>query len=63
MFTKEDYANYFNELEEIFKKTLVIYTDLLNDLSDNAIRSKLFMLAAEDDDAFSFVAETKEKYF
>jgi len=63
MFTKEDYTNYFNELEEIFKKTLVIYTDLLNDLSDAAIRSKLFMLAAEDNDAFNFITETKAKYF
>ncbi len=63
MFTKEDYSGYFNELEEMFRKTLVIYTDLLNELSDNAIRSKLFMLAAEDNDAFSFIAETKEKYF
>lgn len=63
MFTKEDYSSYFNELEEMFKKTLVIYTDLLNELSDNAIRSKLFMLAAEDNDVFNFVTETKEKYF
>jgi len=63
MFTKEDYTNYFNELEEIFKKTLVIYTDLLNDLSDVAIRSKLFMLASEDNDAFNFITETKAKYF
>ncbi|MDD4183406.1 MAG: hypothetical protein PHT53_06270 [Candidatus Omnitrophica bacterium] len=63
MFTKEDYTNYFNELEETFKKSLVIYTDLLNDLSDAAIRSKLFMLASEDNDAFNFVTETKAKYF
>ncbi len=63
MFTKDDYANYFNELEEIFRKTLVVYTDLLNELSDGAIRSKLFMLAAEDNDAFNFMADTKEKYF
>jgi formiminotetrahydrofolate cyclodeaminase len=63
MFTKEDYANYFNELEEIFRKSLVIYTDLLNDISDAAIRSKLFMLASEDNDAFNFITETKAKYF
>ncbi|MFA5270816.1 MAG: hypothetical protein WC412_00550 [Candidatus Omnitrophota bacterium] len=63
MFTKEDYTNYFNELEDIFRKTLVIYTDLLNDLSDQAIRSKLFMLATEDTDAFDFVTDTKVKYF
>ncbi len=63
MFTKDDYINYFNEIEGIFKNNLEIYTDLLNELSDQAIRSKLFMLAEEDIDTFTFIVETKRKYF
>ncbi len=63
MFTKDDYINYFNEIEGIFKNNLEIYTDLLNELSDHAIRNKLFMLAEEDIDTFTFIVETKRKYF
>jgi len=62
MFTKEDYLNYFNELEGIFKKSLVIYTDLLNEVSDQSLRNKLFMLAEENMDVFSFLEKTKEKF-
>lgn len=62
MFTKEDYLKYFGELENIFRKNLVIYTDLLNDLTDQSIRNKLFMLAEEDMDAFNFVIKAKEKF-
>ncbi|MFA6078840.1 MAG: hypothetical protein WC779_03750 [Candidatus Omnitrophota bacterium] len=63
MFTKDDYANYFAELESVFRNNLEIYTDLLNDLSDQAIRSKLFMLAEEDMDTFNFIADTRKKHF
>jgi formiminotetrahydrofolate cyclodeaminase len=63
MFTKDDYINYFNEIEGIFKKNLEIYTDLLNELSDQAIRNKLFMLAEEDMETFTFIEEAKRKYF
>ena len=63
MFTKDDYVNYFNELEDVLRESLVIYTDLLNELKDQAMHSKLFMLAAEDMEAFNFIAETKRKYF
>ncbi len=62
MFAKEDYLNYFGELESIFKEGLIIYTDLLNDISDQAIRNKLFMLAAENMDTYNFIIKTKEKF-
>ena len=60
MFTDDDYRAYFNELESIFRKTLVIYTDLLNEIGDQSIRNKLFAIAAESMDAFRFVREEKE---
>ncbi|MDD5439516.1 MAG: hypothetical protein PHS37_04955 [Candidatus Omnitrophica bacterium] len=63
MFTNDDYRNYFGELEDVCKKSLEVYTDLLNQLSDQSMRNKLFMLAAEDMDSFNFIAETKKKYF
>jgi hypothetical protein len=63
MFSKQDYANYFGDLELIFKKTLEIYTDLINEISDQSIRNKLLMLAEENMDAFNFLNQTKNKYF
>jgi len=62
MFTKEDYISYFEEIEEMLKKGLVIYTDLLNELGNNAIRNKLYVIASEDMDAFKFIKEEKEKF-
>ena len=40
MFTKDDYISYFSELEATLKKILTIYTDLLNELGDQAIRNR-----------------------
>ena len=62
MFTKEDFARYFEGLEGMFKETLVIYTDLLNEVGDQAIRNKLYTLAAEEMEAFKFVKEHKERF-
>jgi formiminotetrahydrofolate cyclodeaminase len=62
MFTKEDYANYFAELEAIYKKSLVIYTDLLNELQDQSIRNKLYALATENMEAYNFITQTKAKF-
>ena len=62
MFTKEDYLAYFNELEMILKKGVVIYTDLLNELSDQSMISKLHSLATEEMDMFKSVLEIKKKF-
>lgn len=62
MFTKEDYVNYFSDLEDILKKTLVIYTDLLNELGDQSIRNKLYALASENMEAFKFIKTQKDKF-
>ena len=62
MFTKDDYINYFGEVETILKQSLIIYTDLLNELSDQAIRNKLYTLASEEMEAFNFIKTQKEKF-
>lgn len=62
MFTKSDYVNYFNELEDIIKETLVIYTDLVNDLEDRSIHSKLYAIMSENAEAFRFVRAQKERF-
>jgi len=62
MFTKDDYLAYFDELHNILKKELVIYTDLLNELSDQSMTSKLHSLAIEDMDMFRAFADIKKKF-
>jgi hypothetical protein len=62
MFTKADYANYFKEMEDIIKGTLVIYTDLLNELEDRSMHSKLYAIMSETADAFKFIKQEKEKF-
>jgi len=63
MFTNEDYKSYFSELENISKKALIVYTDLLNEISDSTIRSKLYPIMSEELEAFRILKEYKEKFF
>ena len=62
MFTNEDYRNYFSELENIYKKGLTIYTDLINELSDNSVRSKLYPIMSDCLEAFKTIQKHKEKF-
>ncbi len=62
MFTDEDYKNYFNELETIFKKTLTVYTDLVNELSDEPVRSKLHPIMTDCLETFKTIKKYKEKF-
>jgi hypothetical protein len=62
MFTKDDYLGYFSQIEDMLKQSISIYTDLLNELNDNAIKSKIDPLASESMDSFRFIKEQKEKF-
>ncbi|MBI3252341.1 MAG: hypothetical protein HYZ52_03350 [Candidatus Omnitrophica bacterium] len=63
MFTKEDFKNYFGELEGLLKETLVIHTDLLNEVHDRSLRNKLLPLMTENMEAFRWLKQEKEKLF
>jgi hypothetical protein len=62
MFTDEDYRNYFDELENISKEALTVYTDTVNELSNNAIRSKLYPIVSDSIETFRFIKMCKEKF-
>ncbi|MCQ9208785.1 MAG: hypothetical protein NG712_05350 [Omnitrophica bacterium] len=62
MFTEQDYRNYFDELENIFKKALTIYTDLLNEIGDQSVRNKLHPLTLESSEAFRFIRTQKGNF-
>lgn len=62
MFTKGDYAEYMREIEDLIRECVVLYTDLLNELNDSAIKSKLEPLASESMEDFRYIKEQKEKF-
>ena len=62
MFTKEDYKNYLQELENIIKKSIVIYTDLINIVDERSIRNRLHAMAKESMEGFRFISEQKRKF-
>ena len=62
MFTNDDYKNYFTEIEDVIKRNIIIYTDLMNVVDNKAMLSKLQVLALENADAFKFIREQKNKF-
>jgi hypothetical protein len=62
MFTNSDYAEYFGEIESLMKDCVIIYTDLLNELNDNALKSKIEPMALESMENFRFIKTRKEKF-
>ncbi len=62
MFTKEDYTNYLKDLENIIKKSVVIYTDIINIIDERSIRNRLHAMAKESMDGYRFIVEEKEKF-
>jgi len=63
MLTDKDYQNYFIELEDMYKKMLLIHTDLINELIDQSIRNKLYAMVSEDETSFKVIREFKNKFF
>jgi hypothetical protein len=62
MFTKNDYAEYLDEIETLIRESVVIYTDLLNELSDNSTKSKIEPLASESMESFRYIKGIKKKF-
>ena len=61
MFTREDYRNYLQELENIIKKSVVIYTDLINIIDERSIRNRLHAMAKESMEGFRFRSKSAVK--
>ncbi len=62
MFIKEDYVNYLAEIEGILKKSITLYTDLINIIDDKSIRGNLTAMVKESMDHYRFINATKEKF-
>jgi len=61
MFTKDDFVNYFSEMEATLRNMLVIYTDVLNEANDQSLKSRLFAITEESMASFETVQKLKEK--
>jgi len=62
MFTEKDFNDYFSGIEHLITGNLVSCTDLLNELTDQAIKSKLSMIMQEDMDDYRFVKDVKQRF-
>jgi len=63
MFDKDDYQNYFEEAETKFKKLLVDFTDILNELDNKAVKSKILSQMKESLGNYRAIRDINEKYF
>jgi len=61
MFTKDDFRNYFSEMETVVRNTLVIYTDVLNEANDQSVKSRLYSMMEESVGSYRAIYELKEK--
>lgn len=52
MFTDRDYKNYLHTVENAFRDQITKVTDLLNDLSNESVRSKLDAISQDDLEGF-----------
>lgn len=62
MFSKEDYQNYFRDLEDVFSKQIILLTDILNEVSDQAVHSKLYAISLDDGGIFDDILIQKVKF-
>ncbi len=62
MFSNKDYRAYFQDIEDIFAKQIVLLTDILNEVSDPAVRSKLFAISLDDSGIFDDILVQKVKF-
>ena len=62
MFSKKDYLSYFEDLEGIFFRDIVLLTDILYEISDHAIHSKLYAISLDDIRIFDEILGQKEKF-
>lgn len=62
MFSKKDYQSYYQDLEGILSKQIVLLTDILNEVSDPAVHSKLFAISLDDSGIFDDIQVQKAKF-
>ena len=62
MFTENDFHKYFDGLEGDYQQSVLILTDILNELSNHAITSVLLTMSLENMEGFRFVQSVKSRF-
>jgi hypothetical protein len=62
MFTDEEFNTYFSELEGKYRRTIELYTDLLNQVETLSVRNVFYSLSIENMESFRMVSEQKKKF-
>ena len=62
MFSNKDYQNYFQVLEDILSKQILLLTDILSEVSEPAVHSKLFAISLDDSAIFDDILIQKMKF-
>lgn len=62
MFLKEDYIGYFEELERSYGRLVALYTDVMNEINDRSVNSRLLAMTKNNMNAFHYVKSVKEKF-
>jgi hypothetical protein len=62
MFSKKDYQSYFQDLESILSKQIVLLTDILNEVSDKSVHSKLYAISLDDSGIFDDIRAQKARF-
>ncbi|MFT5207890.1 MAG: hypothetical protein ACI9CF_001651 [Candidatus Omnitrophota bacterium] len=60
MFTKDDFYEHIDDTIGILRQSIVIYTDLINDLNDVSIKVKLRTLTAESVEFYRHLEDLAE---
>jgi hypothetical protein len=62
MFSKEDYLACFQDLEGVLAKQSLLLKDILNEVSDRTIHSKLHAIFLDDKRIFEEAMTQKKKF-
>lgn len=62
MFLKEDYVGYFEELERSYGRLVTLYCEVMNNVGDRAVNSRLLAMTKNNMNAFRYVKQIKEKF-
>jgi len=57
VFTDRDFSEYYKEVGKILRDCLSIYTDLINQLDNRAIKSRLTVVTTECLEAYEFILQ------
>jgi len=63
MFTQNDFQEYLMNTERQLSQILLVYTDMLNEIDEKAMRSKITSIMTESLEAYRFIKKKRGELF